>query len=504
MSRDEDNPEAGEAFFSRWSRRKQKVKAQDAAPAMPPSTPEPTAPAAAETAPTGSTPTAAADETKAKPAATPPRPLTEDDFADVDFSKLDYTSDYGRFTQSGVPEAIRQKALTQLWHSDTVFTQVDPFQDYAGDFTDAATVPKGVLKTAYKVGQGFLTDDEAHAWDRLGKADVTPEIAALPILRPGYRVRRATVADAADLVRLQTEAIRHLAVEAYGAEVAESWASGLTVDMMEARLVEPGCVADVAIDDNTGGIAAMLGRVGTDIKALFVAPGHGRRGLARRLIERTIADIERDVTSGAVTVAASRASQPIFARLGFRDEGARQAQTRGGALMEVFDMTRPIIGADTVTIAAETPDQPEVRAFFAASEAYMGALYPAESNHFVDAAHLAQSNVIFLVARRDGVAIGCGAVVKTANGSGEIKRMWLDPAARGLKLGARLLDTLEATARHDGVHVLQLETGIHQPEAISLYRRAGFVEIAPFGDYQPDPLSLFMEKRMIAPDAAST
>ena len=67
-----------------------------------------------------------------------PKPMTEDDFKDVDFRALDYGSDYGRFMQDGVPEGIRQKALTKLWHSDPIFTQVDPFQDYAGDYTDAA------------------------------------------------------------------------------------------------------------------------------------------------------------------------------------------------------------------------------------------------------------------------------------------------------------------------------------------------------------------------------
>ncbi len=45
-----------------------------------------------------------------------------------------------------------------------------------------------------------------------------------------------------------------------------------------------------------------------------------------------------------------------------------------------------------------------------------------------------------------------------------------------------------------GVHSLKLETGIHQPEAIGLYERFGFVRCEPFGDYAPDPLSLFMEK----------
>ena len=41
-----------------------------------------------------------------------------------------------------------------------------------------------------------------------------------------------------------------------------------------------------------------------------------------------------------------------------------------------------------------------------------------------------------------------------------------------------------------------LETGIHQPEAIGLYEGFGFERCGPFGEYGPDPLSVFMEKRL--------
>ena len=51
-------------------------------------------------------------------------------------------------------------------------------------------------------------------------------------------------------------------------------------------------------------------------------------------------------------------------------------------------------------------------------------------------------------------------------------------------------------AKDAGFASLKLETGISQPEAIGLYRRDGFLEIAPFGHYQTDPLSIFMEKRL--------
>jgi putative acetyltransferase len=490
----DETPADDEPFFARWSRKKQTTKRATETPA--PVAPQPVvAKASPTTEPAAGAPVPATD---AQPAAetqpaVAPKPLTEDDFADVDFNALTYQSDYGRFTQAGVPESIRQKALTKLWHSDTMFTQVDPFQDYAGDYTDAAVVPaSGIVKTAYKIGQGFLSDDEAHAWDRLGKPAVAAEIDQWPVLRPGFRVRSATDADADALVAVQIAAIGAIGAEAYGTEVADSWAVGLQAEPFRDAL-QAGEHLEVAIHEDTGAIVAFCGSLGSEIKALFVAPHFGRRALATRLLARAEAHLKARSVQHA-TVLATVSARALYDRQGYVLRATRAHTTRGGREMEVFEMSKHLIRAENVEIAQETPDQPEIRAFFAASEAYMAALYPAESNHFVDAATLAKNNVVFLVARSDGFAIGCGAIVKQSDGTAEIKRMWLAPAARGLKLGARILAALEAAARADGVHCLQLETGNAQPEALGLYRRAGFSEIAAFGQYAPDPLSVFMAK----------
>ncbi|OQP87962.1 GNAT family N-acetyltransferase [Rhizobium rhizosphaerae] len=152
----------------------------------------------------------------------------------------------------------------------------------------------------------------------------------------------------------------------------------------------------------------------------------------------------------------------------------------------------------TVEIAQEPPRQPEVEELLALSDAYAAALYPAESNHMVDLATLEKPEVRFFVARHQGVIVGCCALVEAGDGTAEIKRMFVHQSARGLKIGRRLLDRLLEEAQGAGLDALRLETGIYQPEAIALYRSAGFEEIAPFGSYQPDPLSLFMERRLAA------
>jgi DNA-binding MarR family transcriptional regulator len=88
----------------------------------------------------------------------------------------------------------------------------------------------------------------------------------------------------------------------------------------------------------------------------------------------------------------------------------------------------------------------------------------------------------FFVAYLHGEAIGCGAVKHHADAPAEIKRMWLAPPARGLGLGRRLLETLEGCALAGGARVAHIETSEVLPEAISLYRSAGWVEVPAFND----------------------
>ncbi|APG84314.1 GNAT family N-acetyltransferase [Sinorhizobium americanum] len=150
----------------------------------------------------------------------------------------------------------------------------------------------------------------------------------------------------------------------------------------------------------------------------------------------------------------------------------------------------------TITIAEEAPRQPAILRLLELSDAYAASLYPAESNHLVDVSTLEKPTVSFLVARSNGAIVGCCALVDAGDGTAEIKRMFVDPEARGLKVGKGLLAALEARAEKLGLSAIRLETGIYQPEAIGLYRSFGYVERPPFGSYLPDPLSLFMEKRV--------
>jgi GNAT superfamily N-acetyltransferase len=96
----------------------------------------------------------------------------------------------------------------------------------------------------------------------------------------------------------------------------------------------------------------------------------------------------------------------------------------------------------------------------------------------------------------DGLPIGCVGLKGTDHGYAEIKRLWVAPAARGQKLGRRLMDTAECAARELGIALLRLDTNSALAEAGRLYRTGGWAEIPRFND-DPYP-DLFFEKRLHA------
>jgi putative acetyltransferase len=132
------------------------------------------------------------------------------------------------------------------------------------------------------------------------------------------------------------------------------------------------------------------------------------------------------------------------------------------------------------------------------STEYASGLYPAESNHLDDANELSKDNVYLVGAFCDQTLVGIGAVKCLAHDVeyGEIKRLYVLPAQRAKGLAKRIMGELEAHLRQRGIGVARLETGIYQPEALGLYKALGYETREPFGEYQPDPLSVFMEKRV--------
>ncbi|HEY8460998.1 MAG TPA: GNAT family N-acetyltransferase [Blastocatellia bacterium] len=149
-----------------------------------------------------------------------------------------------------------------------------------------------------------------------------------------------------------------------------------------------------------------------------------------------------------------------------------------------------------VLIQINDPASPAARELIGRLDKYLTDLYPAESNHLLSVEDLQQPGVTFLTASVDGEVVACGAFVNQGGEYAEIKRMFVLPEFRGLKLGRRILEELENLARASGLESARLETGIHQSEALHLYKNAGYQPRGPFGDYPEDPLSVFMEKKL--------
>ena len=84
----------------------------------------------------------------------------------------------------------------------------------------------------------------------------------------------------------------------------------------------------------------------------------------------------------------------------------------------------------------------------------------------------------------------------TGADAAEVKRLFVDPALRGQGAGKALILAIEKAAAGEGVKTLFLETGIKSAEALRLYEHLGFEICSPFAGYRPDPLSVFMVKRL--------
>jgi putative acetyltransferase len=102
----------------------------------------------------------------------------------------------------------------------------------------------------------------------------------------------------------------------------------------------------------------------------------------------------------------------------------------------------------------------------------------------------------YLLAWRDGQAVGCGALRQHDSFTGEVRRMFVTRSARRDGVARALLERLEQAAQALGYRHLVLETGVRQAPAIALYSGCGWRRIAPFGPYVGDPMSLCFGKTL--------
>jgi GNAT superfamily N-acetyltransferase len=115
-------------------------------------------------------------------------------------------------------------------------------------------------------------------------------------------------------------------------------------------------------------------------------------------------------------------------------------------------------------------------------------------------AEFAPPQGIFVIGRDAGQPVACGGVRLVEATVGELKRMYVVPAARRRGVARALLAHLELEARKLGATRLRLETGLRQPEAIALYASAGYADAEAFGHYAGAPLARHLAKNLVDSD----
>ena len=150
-----------------------------------------------------------------------------------------------------------------------------------------------------------------------------------------------------------------------------------------------------------------------------------------------------------------------------------------------------------LTIEYADPKHPEITALLQQSHALMLSLYSDEENYFLSIDALCAPHIRFFGAQLEGRFVGCGALA-LMDGYGELKSMFTDPSARGKGVAKSILAAIESEAQRNGLDRIALETGWLLKEAVALYRRLGFQECGPFGNYPDSPASLFMAKDLVS------
>jgi ribosomal protein S18 acetylase RimI-like enzyme len=147
-----------------------------------------------------------------------------------------------------------------------------------------------------------------------------------------------------------------------------------------------------------------------------------------------------------------------------------------------------------------------VQRLSADAQAYYVGLYGGPDSAPVDPADFSPPDGAFFIGYDDAGAKAIGGwrfyrgrLGIEAHRPAEIKRMWVDPAARRCGHGRALLAHIEASAAAAGADALVLETGSPQHDAIAMYREAGYTDVPRFGHYARVPGAVHLGKRLFPP-----
>ena len=239
-----------------------------------------------------------------------------------------------------------------------------------------------------------------------------------------------------------------------------------------------------------------IGDEGRDVRGL-----RSRLGLDSGYVSRLLRTLEAD---GLVTVEPQRDDKRVrIVRLTGAGRAERAVLDRSSddlaasllrpltdaqrtRLADAMGEVERLLTAAVVTVEATDPEHPDAR--------HCMRQYAAELHHRFEAGFDPAQSItadpeelrppagVVLVARLHSRPVGCGALKLQPGEPAQIKRMWVEEAARGLGVGRRLLHELEEHAAGQGAGVVRLETNRSLTAAISMYRSAGYTEVDAFND----------------------
>ena len=145
---------------------------------------------------------------------------------------------------------------------------------------------------------------------------------------------------------------------------------------------------------------------------------------------------------------------------------------------------------------------PAATKLIAALNEEIQARYPKPLDAFyfsLDTHEVGPGSGAFALAWVEERAVGCGAVRLIDDDLAELKRMYVVPDSRGQRVAAAVMRFLESEALVLGASRVVLETVTTPPDAVALYRGAGYEPIPRFGPYVDSAISYCMAKSLAEP-----
>jgi DNA-binding MarR family transcriptional regulator/GNAT superfamily N-acetyltransferase len=260
-----------------------------------------------------------------------------------------------------------------------------------------------------------------------------------------------------------------------------------------------GAVSDRFLGRRPLGEARVMFEIGAD--GATTRDVRARLGLDSGYLSRMLRALERDGLIERRPNPADRRSERLYLTTAGRsemrevdrlaDELAASAlaplnDEQRERLLQAQADVRSLLAISMIGIAGENPSSPDARWCLAHYFTELGTRFeerfdPARTLP-VRSEDLVPPSGAFLLARFSGQPAGCGGLKTVGPQVGEIVRMWVDGAHRGLGIGTRILEELERRAAALGHRRVRLYTNRSLEEAKAMYRRNGYREIARYND----------------------